>query len=160
MEVFAWIVLVLGTLLGVVGVLLPLLPGPVLTVGAAILHKLMVPEYLSWGMIIALGVLAVLERLADLAGTLIGAKWMGATRWGLFGAAIGGIAGIFFGFVGLFVGPIIGAVVAEWVVARRRADDSVRAGFGAGIGIGIATLARLAIALFMAMLLAFDLLFL
>ena len=159
-EILAWSILVIGTLAGVVGVLLPVIPGPVLIVGAAIIHKLIVPTYLSWWMILALGFMAVLERLADIAGTVLGARWMGATKWGLLGAAIGGIVGIFFGIIGIFVGPVIGAFAAEWIIARRRADDSAKASIGAGIGIGISTFARLAIALFMVMLLAFDLLFL
>ena len=159
-EILAWSILVIGTLVGVVGVLLPVIPGPVLIVGAAIIHKLIVPTYLSWWMILALGFMAVLERLADIAGTVLGARWMGATKWGLLGAAIGGIVGIFFGIIGIFVGSVIGAFVAEWIIARRRADDSAKASIGAGIGIGISTFARLAIALFMVMLLAFDLLFL
>ncbi|BET67590.1 hypothetical protein ASA1KI_25080 [Opitutales bacterium ASA1] len=159
-EIAAWVVLVIGSLAGVAGVLLPVVPGPVLIVGAAIVHKLLVPGYLGWWMIVALGFLAVLERLADFAGTVLGARWMGATRWGLLGAAIGGLVGIFFGLVGIFVGPIVGAFAAEWVVARRRADDSLKAGFGAGVGIGVSTIARLAIAMFMVALIVFDLLFL
>ncbi len=159
-DVLAWSILVIGTLAGVAGVLLPVVPGPVLIVGGAVIHKLMLPGWLSWWMIGALAFLAVLERLADIAGTMLGARWMGATKWGLFGAAIGGLVGIFFGLIGIFVGPVIGAFAAEWIVARRRADDSVKASIGAGIGIGISTVARLAIALFMATLLAFDLVFL
>jgi uncharacterized protein len=159
-EIAAWSVLTLGLVAGVAGVLVPLLPGPVLIVAAAIVHKLMLPGWLSWWMIVVLGLVAVLERVADLAGTLIGARWLGATRWGLFGAAVGGMVGIVFGIPGLIVGPVVGAFFAEWVFARRRVDDSLRAGVGAGVGIGIATLARLALALLMVVLVVFDLVFL
>lgn len=146
----------LGVAAGIVGVLLPLVPGPVLILGAAIVHKLLLPGWLSWGMIIALAVLTLVERAADILGTLSGARWMGATKWGLLGAAIGGLVGIFFGFVGLLIGPIIGAFVAEMLLARRRTQESFRAGVGAGVGIGVSTVARLAIALFMAALVVFD----
>lgn len=159
MQILAWIILIFGMATGVVFVFLPVIPGPLLIVIGAIVHKLIIPHWLSWGMIIVLVVLSILERVADFVGTIAGAKWMGATKWGLLGAAIGGIVGLFFGIVGIFVGPIIGAAIAEWILAKRRADHSLKAGFGAGVGIGISTLARLAIAMFMAMLIVFDLLF-
>ncbi len=158
-EVFAWTLLALGVVLGVAGVILPVLPGPLLLVLAAIAHKLMLPQHLSWGMIVALGVLAVLERLADFAGTIAGAKWMGASRWGLIGAVVGGVFGIFFLPIGIFVGPILGAFLGEFLVAKRQTRESARAGFGAGVGAGVSTVVRLMIALFMALLLLLDLVF-
>lgn len=156
-EIAAWSVLVVGLIAGVAGVIVPLLPGPVLIVGAVIVHKLILPGWISWWMIGVLSFVAVLERVADIAGTLVGARWAGATRWGLFGAALGGLVGIFFGIPGLILGPIVGAFAGEWALARRHVGASAKAGVGAGVGIGVATLARVALALFMVALVVFDL---
>lgn len=158
-EILAWTLLVGGCLAGLAFVILPFVPGPLLVLAGVLAHKLMLPEWISWWTFGALVFIAVLERLADVLGTLAGARWMGASRWGLLGAAIGGIVGLFFGIVGIFVGPVIGAVVAEIIVARRQVNVSVRAGMGAGVGIGVATIARLALTIFMIMATIADLLF-
>lgn len=159
LEIVAWTTLVVFMLAGLVFVILPVIPGPLLVLVGVLVHKLILPTWISWGMIGFLVFIAVLERLADLAGTIAGAKWMGATKWGLLGAAIGGIVGILFGFVGIFIGPVIGAVVAEIIVARRRPKESMKAGVGAGVGIGVATIARLALTLFMELVIIYDLAF-
>lgn len=158
-EILAWTLLVLGCASGVVFVVLPFVPGPVLVVGGVLIHKLLLPEWISWWTLGALVFIAVLERIADVLGTLAGARWMGATKWGLLGAAIGGIVGLVFGIIGIFVGPVIGAIVAELIVARRHVNDSVRSGVGAGVGIGIATIARFALTVFMILATAADLMF-
>ncbi|RME69181.1 MAG: DUF456 domain-containing protein [Verrucomicrobia bacterium] len=157
LQVLAWSTLVLGMVLGVVFVFLPVIPGPLLIVLGAIVHKLLLPDWLSWWMIGALGVLAVLERVADFVGTMAGAKWMGATKWGILGAVIGGVVGLFFGIIGIFVGPVIGAAVGEWLFARRHPKESMKAGVGAGVGVGVSTVVRLGIALGMAFLVVVDL---
>lgn len=159
LEILAWTILVAGLIGGVIGAVLPFVPGPVLIVAVAIVHKLMLPPWLAWGTIVALVFIAVLERVADFLGSAIGARRMGATRWGLAGAAIGGIVGVFFGFIGIFVGPFVGAFVAEILFARRKIEPSIRASVGAGIGAGVALLARVALAMLMVMIVAFDLLF-
>ena len=157
LEIIAWTLLALGVLSGPVGAFVPLVPGGVLPVIGALIHKLILPGVLSWWTILALVIIAILERVVDVIGTLIGAKWAGATRWGLFGAAIGGIIGLFFAPFGLLLGPIIGAFVAEILFARRHLADSVKAGVGAGVGYGISVAARLALAVLMIMIVLFDL---
>ena len=149
LEIVAWGALVVGLVCGPFGAFVPVVPGAVLPVAGALIHKLILPQFLSWWTIAALVVLAVLERVVDFVGTLAGAKWTGATRWGLFGAVIGGIVGLFFVPLGLLLGPVIGAFVAEVVFARRGVRDSAKSGVGAGVGYGISLAARLGIALLM-----------
>lgn len=159
LEIIAWAALVTGLLCGPFGALVPVVPGAVLPVIGAVIHKLILPDVLSWWTIAALVAIAVLERVVDFVGTLVGAKWAGATRWGLFGAAVGGIAGLFFAPFGLLLGPIIGAFVAEIVFARRGLQPSVKSGVGAGVGYGISLAARMALAFLMIMIVLFDLYF-
>ncbi|MDF9832047.1 uncharacterized protein YqgC (DUF456 family) [Ereboglobus sp. PH5-5] len=157
LEILAWSALVIGLVCGPFGALIPVVPGAVLPVVGALIHKLILPDVLSWWTIVALVVCAILERVVDFLGTLVGAKWAGATRWGLFGAAVGGIVGLFFAPFGLLLGPVIGAFVAEIIFARKGLESSLKSGFGAGVGYGISMAARLAIALFMVMIVLFDL---
>jgi uncharacterized protein YqgC (DUF456 family) len=159
LQILAWTILVVCTLAGLVFVFLPVIPGPLFIIIGVVIHKLMLPGWISWGMVGFLVFIAVLERVADLAGTLAGAKWMGATKWGLIGAAIGGIVGLVFGIIGIFIGPVIGAVVAEIIFAKRHPKESMRAGVGAGVGVGLATVARLALTMFMVVVVAYDMIF-
>lgn len=158
LEILAWALLVIGLLGGVIGAAVPVIPGAVLPVLGALVHKLILPQWLSWWVIAALVVIAILERVVDFVGTLIGAKWAGATRWGIFGAAFGGIVGLFFAPFGLLLGPIIGAFAAEIIFAQRGLKDATKSGVGAGVGYGISLAARLALALLMVMLVLFELL--
>ena len=158
-EIAAWTVLVVGIVTGVAGVLLPVLPGALLIALGALVHKLLLPEWLSWWTVGGLIFLSIVERLLDFVGTMMGARKGGATKWGVFGAAVGGIVGLFFIPFGLILGPVIGAFVAELIVARRHPGESWKAGLGAGIGIGVSTLARLALSIFMVMIIISDLAF-
>ena len=75
----------------------------------------------------------------------------------LIGAgATGAIAGIFFGIVGMLLGPFIGAVVGE-LSGGSDMVQSGRAGVGAWIGMVIATAVKLAIAFLMVGIFIFQL---
>ena len=158
MEILAWVLLVVLAVTGLLGTVLPFLPGAVIILAGAVLHQIILPESLSLWLIVVLIILAVIERVVDFLGSVVGAKWLGATRWGIIGAVVGTIVGIFFGLIGLIVGPILGAFAGEVIFARRNIGLSAKAGVGAGLGVGIATLAKFAVALLMVVLIAFDLL--
>ena len=149
MEIFAWAVLAVGLLGGFAGAFIPVVPGAALPVLGALAHKLILPGMLSWWTIAAIAVLAVLGRVVDFAATLAGAKWAGATKWGLRGAIAGGIAGLFFAPAGLLLGPAVGAFAAEIAFARRGVRPSLKSGAGAGLGYGVSLAARLALAVLM-----------
>jgi uncharacterized protein len=55
---------------------------------------------------------------------------------------------LFFGLIGLFVGPVIGAIAGE-VIAGKRMIDAGRAGWGSLLGNISAMVAKLIIALAM-----------
>jgi uncharacterized protein YqgC (DUF456 family) len=110
-----WTVTLLLMFTGLVGTVLPLLPGTTIILAAAVLHHLMLGEALSvsWWTIGGLAVLTVFTYVIDFVSGSVGAKWFGATRWGAIGGILGAIVGIFFGLVGIFVGPLVGVLVGE-----------------------------------------------
>jgi uncharacterized protein YqgC (DUF456 family) len=77
-----------------------------------------------------------------------GAKRFGATRWGTVGAVIGTIAGLFFPFPGLLIGPVVGAIAGE-LIAGKRLVSAGRAGWGTVLGNLAGMIAKLVIALAM-----------
>ena len=74
----------------------------------------------------------------------------------LFPRTIGAIAGLFFGLVGMLLGPFIGAVLGE-LSGGSDMVQSGRAGFGAWIGMVVATALKLAIAFLMIGIFIFSL---
>jgi hypothetical protein len=131
MTTLLWILAIAMIVVGVVGTVLPALPGAVLVFGGIALAAWIdgFTEISGW----TVGVVAVLTVLAfaaDYVAALLGAKKAGASRLAIAGAAIGTIAGVFTGFVGLLFMPLLGAAIGEYIADR----DMMRAG-----KVGVAT---------------------
>src|SRR5262245_45709529 len=150
MELFWWFVVIALFAVGLIGAIVPVLPGTTIILAAAIIHRIMLggEKSIGWKTVVALVLLTLLSYLFDFLGSYFGAKYFGATKWGTFGAILGALVGLFFGLIGLFVGPVIGAIVGE-VIAGKRMIDAGRAGWGSLLGNIGAMLANLIIALTM-----------
>lgn len=136
MEVLWWIIAIVLMAIGLIGTVVPILPGTTIILGAAILHRLAVGPAHSCGLtaLIALVVLALFSYALDAAAGYLGAKRFGATKWGLAGGIVGGLAGIFFGLPGIFLGPIAGAAAGE-LISGKELVKAGRAGWGTILGM-------------------------
>src|SRR5215467_1188174 len=150
MELFWWFLTIALFAVGLIGTVVPVLPGTTIILAAAILHRMMLgaDKSIGWRTIIVLVLLTFATYAIDLLAGYFGAKYFGATKWGTFGAILGALVGLFFGLIGLFVGPVIGAIIGE-VIAGKRMIDAGGAGWGRLLGNIGATLAKLIIALAM-----------
>jgi hypothetical protein len=149
-ELFWWFFVIALFAIGLIGTIVPVLPGTTIILAGAIMHRVMLgaEKSISWKAIVALALLTLLSYVFDFLGSYFGAKYFGATKWGAFGAILGAIVGLFFGIVGLFVGPVLGAVAGEFISGKRMIDAG-RAGWGSLLGNLGATAAKLIIALAM-----------
>lgn len=136
-------------LIGLVGCVVPLLPGTTFILLGAVLHKLLLPDSIGWGVVAWVAVLWFLSIVADFVGVMIGAKLFGGGKWGMTGATGGAFVGMFFSLPALLLGTFLGAVIAEKYGAKRSDRESLKAGVGATAGFFISTAARLACALAM-----------
>ncbi|SEQ52414.1 hypothetical protein SAMN04488038_107167 [Solimonas aquatica] len=134
---------------GLVGTLLPVLPGPPLVFFGLWLAALL-DDYRHVGTptLILLGVLVLLTVAIDFVASALGAQRVGASKQALSGALIGSFAGMFFGIPGLLIGPFAGAVIGE-LMARSHVTQAARVGFATWFGMLIGTLAKLALSLAM-----------
>ena len=150
MELFWWLLTIALFAVGLIGTIVPVLPGTTIILAAAIVHRLMLgpDKSIGWRTIIVLVLLTLTTYALDVLAGYFGAKYFGATKWGTFGAVLGALIGLFFGLIGLFVGPVIGAIVGE-VIAGKRMIDAGRAGWGSLLGNIGAMLAKLIIGLAM-----------
>jgi len=132
----AW--LVTGSLLvaGLVGCVLPILPGHLILFIAAVAHRLMLGEAsgLRWWSFAILLVLMAISQTFEMVSGAAGTKWFGGTKWGALGALIGSMVGLFFLPLGLLLGPLIGAFVLEIAVARKEAKPAAVSGVGSVVG--------------------------
>jgi uncharacterized protein YqgC (DUF456 family) len=134
---------------GLVGLVLPAIPGAPL-IFAGLLLAAWAEDFVYVGLwtIVALAVLALLTYGIDLWATMFGAKKFGASRKAVIGAIIGSIVGIFLGFPAVIFGPFIGAVIGE-LLAQKNLRQATRAGIGATIGLVLGAALKLSIALAM-----------
>jgi uncharacterized protein YqgC (DUF456 family) len=145
MDALLWVLAVAMIAVGVAGVVLPALPGIILVYGGIVLGA-WIGDFNEVGSatVIALGVLAAMGVAIDYAATTIAAQKAGASKQGLIGAAIGTVAGIFTGLIGIFIMPLIGAAIGEFI-ARRDALRAGRVGLATWLGLLAGIVAKLAI---------------
>jgi uncharacterized protein len=133
----AW--LVTGCLLaaGAVGCVLPVLPGHLILLIAAVAHWLMLraDSGLQWWSFVILVVLMAISQTFEMISGAAGTKWFGGTRWGAGGALLGSIVGMFFLPFGLLLGPLIGAFVAEVAFAKTHPKPAAISGVGSVAGV-------------------------
>ena len=150
MEIFWWLFTVVLFAVGLIGTVLPVFPGTIIILAGALLHRVMLDadKSIGWRTIVALVLLTLASYALDFFSAYFGAKYFGATRWGMLGALVGALIGIFFGMIGLFVGPVIGAIAGEFIAGKRMIDAG-RAGWGSLLGNLGAMVGKLITALIM-----------
>jgi uncharacterized protein len=115
--------------IGLVGSVLPALPGVTLIFVSALVYSYITDfEVVGATPLVIIGLFAVLAFVADFVGTAYGARRFGASNWGTVGGAIGGLVGalagaLFFGIgalFGLIAGSIGGVFLGEYLKRQRQ----------------------------------------
>jgi uncharacterized protein YqgC (DUF456 family) len=140
-----WVLAILLMVAGVIGTFLPAIPGIPLVFGGMLLAAA-IDHFtrIGWITLTILGALAVLAMVIDFAATVLGAKRAGASRLALLGAGAGTLVGLFFGPIGILLGPFVGAAGGE-LMSRGSLEGAARVGLATWIAMLIATVARAAI---------------
>ena len=128
MEVLIIILILLaivGALLGIVGAVVPALPGPPLSYAALFVAYFTSPGYISdtvlWVMLVVTVAVTVLDYVAPIWLTKLG----GGSKQAMWGSTLGIVAGLFFMPVGLIVGPLVGAFIGE-MMHDNQVDKALR----------------------------------
>ena len=159
------LLIILGTiclLIGLIGCVVPMLPGvPLAYVGLLLLHFTERVDF-SWQFLVLWAVITIVIQVLDFVIPAWGTKKFGGTKWGASGSTIGLLIGLFMGPVGIVAGPFVGAVVGEMLYFKRypqttpesdtpalpnakpqtNFNRALRAGFGSFVGFLTGTLLK------------------
>ena len=120
-------------IIGIIGCLVPVLPGPPLSyLGLILLHVSRFAQF-SKSILITLAVVTVIVTIVDYVVPIWGTRKFGGSKYGTRGATVGLIIGLFLGPAGIIIGPFIGAIVGE-LIFKDDMKYAIKAGFGSLLG--------------------------
>ncbi len=152
---FVYALVALLFIAGLVGSVLPALPGGVLILAGAVVHAMATGfDPIGPGRLAILALMMAVAYGLDYAAGALGVRRFGGSGWAVAGAVVGALVGLFFGLPGLLLGPLVGSLGAEYVYTRQL-DASARAAFGTVIGLLVGAVAKVGLALAMVALFSF-----
>lgn len=148
MDIFLILLAGLFLLVGLLGSVLPVLPGtPLSYVGIFLLHLTERVQFSSQ-FLVFWAVVVVAVQLFDYFVPIWGTKKFGGSKRGVWGSSLGLIAGLFAGPWGIILGPFVGALLGE-LSGNKSNKEALRAAFGAFVGFLLGTISKLIVAGFL-----------
>ena len=148
MDYFLLLIGLLCVIIGIIGSILPALPGPPVSwIGILMLYlcKDIATNY--WVLIITL-LIAIVIGILDYIIPAKGTKYFGGSKYGIWGTNIGLVVGIFipipFGFL---IGPFLGALVGELIYNSQEKGRALKAATGSFIGFLAGTFMKVLVSL-------------
>lgn len=125
--------------LGILGAILPVLPGPPISwLGLLCIYSTTAVPNNNKFIWITLGI-AILVSILDYAIPILGTKKFGGTKKGVWGSTIGLIIGLFFSPIGIIIGPFLGAFVGELIQDSNDIKKALKAATGSFVGFLLST---------------------
>lgn len=141
LDVILIILSVLCLITGLLGCVLPFLPGPpVAYVGLVVLHFTNKVQYTPTQLIVWLLVVIVVQ-IMDYFTPMLGSKYSGGSKWGNWGCVIGTLVGLLFLPWGVIIGPFLGAVIGE-LLGNKEFSQALKSGVGSLMGFMLGTLLK------------------
>lgn len=141
MDIVLIILGVICLLLGLIGCILPMLPGPpVVYAGLLLLHITDRVDFAPSQLMVWL-LVVILVQVMDYFVPMLGSKYSGGSRWGTRGCLLGTIIGLFFMPWGIIAGPFLGAMIGE-LMGGRDSMDALKSGLGSLLGFLFGTMLK------------------
>lgn len=153
-----WAVTICLLIIGLIGCVVPIIPGHVILLVAAIVHRVALGESsgIRWWSFVVLTVLLIASQAFEFFSGAAGTKWFGGSKWGAWGALAGGIVGMFFFPFGLILGPLIGSLLFEKIFAKKENKPALVSGVGSVLGTVAGMVVKLAVGLVMSLWIVMD----
>ncbi len=135
MNILALVLSVILFIIGLIGTILPALPGPIVIYFGMLLYGIMTGfASLDVFFYIIEAIVLIIIFLSDYFSAAIGTKKFGGNKYTAYGAIIGTIiALIFLGPLGIVIGPFLGVIAVEFLRGTEL-KQAIRSGFGALVG--------------------------
>lgn len=133
-------------ILGIIGSVLPIIPGPPVAFVGMLIANFSSEQPFSVEMLILFGGLAVTSSIIDNVLPIYATKKFNGSKKGVWGSAIGLIIGLFFSPIGIILGPIVGAYLGE-IIDGKSSNYAVRPAIGSFIGFISSIFLRLSLSL-------------
>ncbi len=139
-------ILIIGLLLnglGILGCIIPAIPGPLFSWSSLLLFFLLPDHEVGMTMLAISGVLMLIVTALDYVVPVLGAKKFGSSREGIIGGMVGIVVGLFF-FppLGIILGPLIGTIVGD-LIAGGTFVKALNSGVGSLLGFIVGTSIKL-----------------
>ena len=142
MDIFLIILGAICLLIGILGCVLPVLPGvPLAYCGLLLLHATDKVQF-SWQFLVIWAVVTIVVQVLDSVVPIWGTKKFGGSKMGVWGSTLGLLVGLFFGPWGIVLGPFLGAVVFE-LIDGKKTRLALKAGWGSFVGLMTGTILKL-----------------
>jgi hypothetical protein len=131
-----WVITVCLFGLGLLGVVVPVLPGILLVLVGILFYSWMTGfASISVATVVALGIIIGLGALAEYVGSALGAKYGGGGKLTVLGAVLGAVIGVFSsGALGLFIGVFVGALLGA-LIEGKEIDKAGKAAAFSVVGV-------------------------
>lgn len=152
MDILLIIIGVILIILGLIGCVMPALPGPILAWAALLLLQWTGTVPPDWDMIWLTLAVALAVHVLDYIVPAMGTKKFGGTKYGIWGATLGLLVGLFTPIpFGVVLGPFLGALAGE-MLHDDNFSRAFRAALGSLVGFLFSTGLKLAVTLYFAYL--------
>jgi len=152
MEIFLLILAAVLIITGIIGSVLPVLPGPPIAfAGLLVMYFTGIEYQISLWFLIPLGLLTIFISVLDYLLPSMGTKKFGGTKYGSWGSNIGLIVGIFTSWLGpwgIIIGPFAGAFIGE-LIGGQNSTAALKSATGSFLGFVTGTFMKVVLCLMM-----------
>lgn len=141
-EILILLVVFFFLVLGLIGAILPIIPGPIMSYVALLALYLSTDIYVSINEIIIYGFVTALVFFSDYILQFLGVQKLGGQKNALLGTVLGILIGLFFAPMGLILGPFFGAFLGA-LIDKKEQNQAIRIAFGALLGFIFGTFLKL-----------------
>lgn len=142
MEIVLLIIAFVCMVVGIIGCIVPGLPGAPIAYAGMWIAQATERVDLTWQELLVWGIATVVVSLLDYVVPAWGTKQFGGTKYGVWGSTIGVFVGLFAGPWGVILGPLAGAILGE-LMGGKAAAEALRAGWGSFLGLLCGTILKL-----------------
>ena len=149
MEIGLIIIALVASIVGLVGVVVPVLPGTLLSFVGLLCAYFVTGSTITMTQLVVCGILSLIVILLYYLLHGYFTKVFGGTKAGITGATIGTFVGLLFGLPGIILGPFFGAVIGEMVSSNQDIDKALTIGLGSLLSFLVGSGIKLIVGLYM-----------